>query len=70
VTASQAQWLTPRILVTQEAEIRRISVQSLPRKIVREILSRKTLHKNKDGGVAQGDGLRFKSQCHRKKKSD
>jgi hypothetical protein len=31
-------WLTP---VTQEAEIRRIRVQSQPRQIVRETLSRK-----------------------------
>jgi hypothetical protein len=32
-------WLTPVILVTQEAEIRRIVVQSQPREIVRETLS-------------------------------
>jgi hypothetical protein len=33
------QWLTPVILATQEAGIRKISVQSQPRHIVREILS-------------------------------
>jgi hypothetical protein len=33
------QWLTPIILATQEAEIRRIVVGSQPREIVRETLS-------------------------------
>jgi hypothetical protein len=35
----------PVILVTQEAEIRRIEVQRQPGKIVHETLSQKTLHK-------------------------
>jgi hypothetical protein len=34
-------WLTPVILATQKAEIRRIAVQSQHRQIVHEILSRK-----------------------------
>jgi hypothetical protein len=34
----------PVILATQEAEIRKIMVQSQPRKIVCEILSQKTHH--------------------------
>jgi hypothetical protein len=46
----------PVILVTQEAEIRRIVVQSQPRQRVHETLSRKTLHKNRAGAVAQGEG--------------
>jgi hypothetical protein len=36
-------WLTPVILATQEAEIRRITVQSHPGQIVRETLSQKHL---------------------------
>jgi hypothetical protein len=35
------QWLTLVILPTQEAEIRKIMVQSQPRQIVRETLSQK-----------------------------
>jgi hypothetical protein len=38
---SQRRWLTHVILATQEAEIRRISVQSQLRQIVQETLSRK-----------------------------
>jgi hypothetical protein len=34
-------WLTPVIIATQEAEIRRIAIQSQPRQIVCETLSRK-----------------------------
>jgi hypothetical protein len=37
------QWLTPVILATLEAEIRRISVRSQPWQIVQENLSQKTL---------------------------
>jgi hypothetical protein len=40
-------WLTPVILATQEAEIRRIMVQRQPRQIIHETLSRK-----KAGGMA------------------
>jgi hypothetical protein len=36
---SRARWLMPVILASQEAEIRRIEVQSQPRKIVHETLS-------------------------------
>jgi hypothetical protein len=39
--ASQHQWLTPIILTTQEAETRRISVQSQPRQRVHETLYQK-----------------------------
>jgi hypothetical protein len=54
------QWLTPLILVIQETKIRRITVRSQPMKIVHKTLARKTLHKNRVGGVAQGVGPEFK----------
>jgi hypothetical protein len=34
-------------------------------KIVHETLSRKTLHKNRAGRVAQGEGPEFKPQYHK-----
>jgi hypothetical protein len=49
----------PVILATQEAEIRRTVVQSQPGQIVRETVSRKNLHKNRAGGVAQGEGPEY-----------
>jgi hypothetical protein len=63
-------WLSPVIPATQEAEIRRIAVQSQPRQIVCETLSRKKKnHKKRVGGVAQGVGPEFNSQnCQKKKK--
>jgi hypothetical protein len=32
---------------------------------VHETLSQKTLHKNRPGGVAQGEDSEFKPQCHK-----
>jgi hypothetical protein len=55
-------WLRPVILVTQEAEIRKIVVQSQPEQIVRRTLSLKNHHKKKVGGMAQGIGPEFKTQ--------
>jgi hypothetical protein len=46
----------PVILATQEAEIRRIMVQSLPGQIVHETLSQKNPSQKRAGGVAQGVG--------------
>jgi hypothetical protein len=43
----------PIILTTQEAEIRRIEVQSQPRQIVCETLSQKYLTQNRAGGMDQ-----------------
>jgi hypothetical protein len=50
----------PVILAIQEAEIRRIMVQSQLRQIVQETLCPNTLHKNRAGGMAQGEGPEFK----------
>jgi hypothetical protein len=46
----------------QEAEIRRILVQSQPRQIFHKTYLKKTHHKKRTGGVAQGLGSEFKSQ--------
>jgi hypothetical protein len=48
----KCQWLTHVILATHEAEIRRITVQSQPRKIVLKTLSRKNPSQKRNGGVA------------------
>jgi hypothetical protein len=61
--------LTPVILATQEAETRRIIVQSQTRQTVHVTLSQKTLHKNRAGGVAQGEGPEFKPQYPKNKEN-
>jgi hypothetical protein len=58
----------PVILATQEAEIRRIMVRSHHGQIVHKTLSQKNIHKNRAGGVAQGEGPEFKPQYRKKKK--
>jgi hypothetical protein len=61
---------TPVILTTQEAEIRRIKVQSKSRKIVLEILSQKQNKTTQNPshkracGVTQGVCPEFKLQYH------
>jgi hypothetical protein len=47
------QWLTPVILTTQEAEIRRMAIQSQPRQIVFETLSQRNPSQNRTGVVTQ-----------------
>jgi hypothetical protein len=68
----------PIILATQEAEIRRITVQSQPGQMVCETLSRKNpSQKNKPnqtktkkaGGVPQDIGPEFKPQYHKQNKT-
>jgi hypothetical protein len=65
-------WLMLIILATQEAEIRRIVVQSHPWQIVLETLPWKTLHKkkkkNRADGVAQGESPESKPQYSKKRK--
>jgi hypothetical protein len=60
-------WLTPVILTTQEAEIRRIMVRSQSGQTVHETLSRKKSISKKAGGVAQSIGPEFKPQYCKKK---
>jgi hypothetical protein len=38
--------------------------------IVHKTLSQKTFHKNRAGGMAQGEGPEFKPQYHKKKKTN
>jgi hypothetical protein len=42
---SRSQWLAPIVLTTQEAEIKRIAVQSNPRQIVHKTYLQNTQHK-------------------------
>jgi hypothetical protein len=53
------QWLTPVILATQEAEIRRMYLSG---QIVPETLSQKNPSQKRVDGMAQGIGPEFKSQ--------
>jgi hypothetical protein len=56
-------------LATQEAEIRRIEVQSQPRQTVLEILSQKYCLQKRASGGSQSAGPEFKPQyCKKKKK--
>jgi hypothetical protein len=50
------------ILATQEAEIRRITVESQPGQVVHETLSGKKPSQKRAGGVAPGVGPEFKPQ--------
>jgi hypothetical protein len=58
--------MTSVILAIQEANIRRIMVQSQSRQIVHETLAQKYLSQNNAGRVAQGEGLKFKPQYRKK----
>jgi hypothetical protein len=61
-------WLTPVILAIQEAEIRRITVQIQPGRIVQQTLSLKKITKKGLVGVTQGVDPEFKPQYHKKEK--
>jgi hypothetical protein len=66
----RSQWLTPVILATQEAEIRRNVVRSQPGKVVHKTLSQKNPSQKRAGGVAQGVDPEFKTQYRQKKKKN
>jgi predicted P-loop ATPase len=57
----------PVILATQEAEIRRITIQIHPRQVVHETLSQKNSSQKRAGGVTQGVDPKVKSQYQKKK---
>jgi hypothetical protein len=54
-------------VATQEAEIRKIMVQSQPWQIVLKTLSRKDPSQKRAGEMAQSEGPEFKSQYGKKK---
>jgi hypothetical protein len=63
-------WLTPVILATQEAEIRRIKIRRQPwQNSSTRPYVQKPLHKESVGEVTQGEGPEFKHQFWKKKKS-
>jgi hypothetical protein len=61
-----AGWFPPAILAIQEAEIRRIMVQSQSRQIIHEALSRKNPTQKRAGETAQGVGPEFKPRYCKK----
>jgi hypothetical protein len=60
--------LKPITPATQEAGIRRVTVQSQPRQTVWETLSQKHPSQKKASEVAQGVGPELKPQYHQKNK--
>jgi hypothetical protein len=63
-------WLMPIILAIQEAEIRRIEVQSQLRQTVCPAILKKNPSQKRSGGVAQGIGPEFKLQyCKKQNKN-
>jgi hypothetical protein len=66
---ARCRWLTSVILATEEAEIRKMAVQSQPGQIVHKTLSWRKPPQKRTNGVAQGEGPEFKSQYHKKKEA-
>jgi hypothetical protein len=60
------QWLTPIILATLEAKIRKIKVQGQSGQIVQETPISKITTTKWTGGVAQAQSPEFKPQPHKK----
>jgi hypothetical protein len=69
LTLARCWWLTPVILATWEAEIRRITVRSQPQtNSLQGPISKRNPSKKSAAGVAQGVGPEFKPQSAKKKK--
>jgi hypothetical protein len=66
---ARCQWLTPIILATQEAEIRRILVQSQAGQIVQDPVLKKPITKKVWWNDSRCD-LEFKPQYHKKKRKE
>jgi hypothetical protein len=65
---ARRQWLTPVILATQKAQIRRTEVQSQPwANSCRDPISKKTHQKKKGWWSGSSIGPEFKSQYHKNK---
>jgi hypothetical protein len=52
---------------TQEAEIRRVAIQSQPKQIDHKTISKSPIRKHWVCGVAQDESPEFKAQYHKKK---
>jgi hypothetical protein len=64
---ARCQCLMPVILATKETEIKRITVQSQPRKIIHKTVSRICPPQERAGGVVQGVGLSSSPSTEKKK---
>jgi hypothetical protein len=63
MNTAKHRWFMPVILITQEAEIRRILVRRQPGQIVHQTLSQKYLTKKRGSVVAQGVGPECQPQA-------
>jgi hypothetical protein len=66
--SARYQWLTSLILATQESEIRWWQFEASPGKQLSRPYLKKTHHKKRAGGVAQGRGPEFNPQYQKNKK--
>jgi hypothetical protein len=69
-TQAWCQWLAPIILAPQEAELKRIKVQSQPRANSSRDPIYKILNIKRASGVAQSEGPEFKPQYSKEKKKE
>jgi hypothetical protein len=69
IILARHRWLSPITLATQEAEIKRIKVQSNQANSLRDPILKKAHHKTRAGRVAQGVDPEFKPQYQKKNHS-